>query len=233
MTRSLVIIGCGGFGREVFSIVQAMKAVGEDWQVAGFLDDDPSEHDSTLVRDLGSQILGPVGRLAEMGPVNAVIAIGATVTRSAICQRFSQLLAMWPVLVHPDSSIGANVKIDAGTIIAAGARLSTNINVGKHVHIDQNATVGHDVQLGNFVRLNPQACVSGSVTIGQCALIGANATVLQGLRVGADAVVGASACVVKDVAAATTVKGVPGQVTSSASDSASREDGGPFLEPSA
>lgn len=209
MTRSLVIIGCGGFGREVFSIVQAMRAAGADWEVAGFLDDDPSDRDSTLVRELESQILGSVGRLAEMGSVNAVIAIGATATRSVISKRFSEFPVTWPVMVHPDSTIGLNVKIDVGTVIAAGARLSTNIDVGKHAHVDQNATIGHDAVMGDFVRLNPQACVSGSVTIGARALVGANATVLNGLHLGSDSIVGAGACVVRDVPDSTTVKGVP------------------------
>lgn len=209
MTRPLVIIGCGGFGREVFSIVQATRADEPNWHVEGFLDDDPGDRNLALVRDLGSQVLGPVGQLAAMGSINAVIAIGAPGTRSTISRRFSQSTVVWPVLVHPDSSVGLNVRMDVGTVVAAGARLSTNITVGKHVHVDQNATVGHDVQIGDFVRLNPQACVSGSVTIGQRALLGANATVLHGLHIGPCSIVGAGACVVEDVAESTTVRGIP------------------------
>jgi serine acetyltransferase len=77
------------------------------------------------------------------------------------------------------------------------------------VHIDQNATIGHDTTIGAFSRLNPQACVSGSVKIADGVLVGASATVLQGLSVAARATVGAGSVVVRDVAADSTVKGVP------------------------
>nr|WP_233578831.1 hypothetical protein [Micromonospora sp. BL4] len=40
-------------------------------------------------------------------------------------------------------------------------------------------------------------------------MIGTTAAVLEGLTVGQDAPVGAGACVTRDVAGATTVKGVP------------------------
>jgi sugar O-acyltransferase (sialic acid O-acetyltransferase NeuD family) len=210
MSQRLVIIGCGGFGREVFALVEALRSVGSTWEVEGFADDAPSDLDLARVGDLGSQVIGTVTDLAErVSPFNAVVAIGSPQARIAITDRLSHAPVVWPALVHPDATIGSRVGVGAGSIIAAGARLSTNIVVGRHVHIDQNVTVGHDCSLGDYSRLNPQACISGSVVVEEQVLVGANATVLPGLRAGASSIIGAGAVVVRDIPSLTVVKGVP------------------------
>jgi sugar O-acyltransferase (sialic acid O-acetyltransferase NeuD family) len=218
MADPLVIIGCGGFGREVFSLVQALAAAGAGWQVEGFVDDDPSPENARLVRALASRVIGPLDAVADRaaaelrsgrGALHAVIAIGSPGARAAVAARLHDVPLRWPVLIHPDSTLGREVTVGDGSVIAPGARLSTNITIGRHVHVDQNAAVGHDSRIGDFARLNPQACISGSVQLDREVLIGANSTVLQGLRVGARSVVGAGACVTKDVPEGRTVKGVP------------------------
>ena len=206
--RRLVVVGAGGFGREVVQLVAAVNTVALRWDLAGVVDDDPSALAVEHLSRLGVDLLGGLDSLAgHVGSGTAVLAIGSPQVRSTLAARWPDV--EWATLVHPDATVGADVTLGPGTVVAAGARLSTNIAVGAHVHADQNATVGHDSTLGDFVRLNPQACVSGSVVVADRALVGASATVLQGLTVGADAVVGAGAVVTRDVPAGVTTKGVP------------------------
>lgn len=208
--KPLVIIGCGGFGREVFSIVEAVNADGGHWTVEGFVDDATSAAAEEAVDVLGSQVLGDLSVLtSSRSVIDVVIAVGSPTARAAICSRLRTSKVRYPVLVHPAATLGRPVDLAAGVVIAPGARLSTAIEVSRHVQIDQNATVGHDTRIGDFARLNPQACLSGSVTIGDQVLVGAAATVLQGLSVGTGSIIGAAACVVRDVPPGVTVKGVP------------------------
>jgi len=210
MTAPLFIIGAGGFGREVFSIIAALQNSSSMLPPAGFVDDAPSAADLIRVDVLGSEVVGSVDDLlARTEPFGAVLAIGSPTVRESIACRLSHSPVTFPVLVHPNATIGCDVRLSEGVVIAAGSRLSTNIQVGRHVHIDQNAVVGHDCNLGDYSRLNPQACVSGAVTIGRGTLVGANATVLPGLDVGDGAVIGAGAVAVRDVVSTTVVKGVP------------------------
>lgn len=208
MNRDLVIVGCGGFGREVWALVAALRSTGANWRIQGFVDDMPTEQNLRLIGELGTTVIGPVDTLFSQR-CSVVVAIGNPAERRLVVNRLADTDLQWPVLIHPDATVGANVRLARGVVIAPGARLSTNIDVGCHVQVDQNATVGHDSRVGAFGRLNPLACVSGAVTIADGALVGANATVLPGLTVGAWSVVGAGAVVVRDVLPSTVVKGIP------------------------
>lgn len=111
--------------------------------------------------------------------------------------------------MHSSASMGEDVRVGPGAVICAGVRLTTNITLGRHVHLNLNSTVGHDAALGDYVTVNPLAAISGDVTLEDEVTIGTGATVNQGLHIRAAAMVGAGAAVVKDVPQGVTVVGVP------------------------
>ncbi len=207
MSSRLIVLGCGGLGREVAGFLDDLRGDGETWVLAGFLDDAPDPVNLALIARLGGRCLGGIQALAECD-AHAIIAVGSPAARREIDRRVGPT-ARWASVICGATTIGPDVRIGEGSIIAPGARLTTNITVGRHVQIDQNCTVGHDVRLGDFVRLSPQVSVTGNVTVREGALIGAHATVLPGLTVGAGAVVAAGAVVVRSVPDGAVVKGVP------------------------
>lgn len=204
--KRLVIIGAGGFGREVITLVAGVNAARPTWDIVGVLDDDPSDSDCAALEALGHRAIGPVSDLPALDAF-AVIAVGSPTVRSRIDMEHPD--APWAVLVHPDATVAPDVSLAPGTVVAPGARLSTAIRGGRHLHVDQNATVGHDTVLGDCVRLNPLACVSGTVTIGDRTLVGAGAVVLEGRTIGDDVVIGAGSVVTRAVPDGTVVMGVP------------------------
>lgn len=207
----VVVFGIGGHGRECASIVDAAVRAGAPFRLLGFVDDVPGALDLERVERLGSTYLGPLEAYlaeAENRP-EVVLGIGSGAVRQRIATRLDALGLRSPVLAHPSSSIGLDVTLAPGAVLFAGARLTTNIALGRHAHVNQNATVGHDSVLGDFASVNPSAAISGNVTLGEAATVGAGAVVLQGLTVGPGAFVGGAACVVKDIGAGVIVKGVP------------------------
>ncbi len=88
--------------------------------------------------------------------------------------------------MHPSVTMGAEVTVGAGSVLCAGARITTNIVLGRHVHVNLNATIGHDTVVGDYVSLNPLASISGdcvlgarswSVSLEWCSTVCASATV--------------------------------------------------------
>ena len=201
MAERIVIVGAGGHGREVLDVVEAVGG----YEVLGFVDD--GAPDESLLADRGHRLLGGIGTIVDLGEVAVVIGIGDPRTRADVAARLHARPA--PPLVHPLASVGSNCSIGAGSVVAAGARLTTNVTVGQHCYVGPNASVGHDVVLADFATLYPGSIASGSVRIGRAATLGAGASVKQGLTVGARAVVGMGAAATHDVSEATTVVGVP------------------------
>lgn len=197
----LVVVGAGGFGREVVDVAAAAG-----FAVAGFVDD--GEPDAELLARRGQALLGPIELLATW-PGACVIAIAAGPVRAAIAEQVEAWGTTLASIVHPTAVAGEDVAWGAGFVACAHVSLTTNIRFGRHCHVNLNATVGHDCRIGDFVTINPGANISGDVRIGDGVMIGTGAAVIQGVEIGAGATIGAGAVVVRDVPQGVTAVGVP------------------------
>lgn len=212
MAEALVVIGAGGFGREVLDVVDAINAQAAEpvWAVAGVVDDNPSEENLARLKRRGVEFLGATEELLQRPKaVHYAVGVGSPRVRRMLADRCDAAQHRAATLVHPTATQGVDVEMGEGSIICAGVRLTTNIRLGRHVHLNLNVTVGHDTRLGNFVSVNPLASISGDCQIGDEVLIGVAGVILNGLTIGRGSTVGGSACVVKDVPHDLIVKGVP------------------------
>ena len=206
------MVGAGGFGREVVDIVEAIHAqlTAGPIELLGVLDDAPSEENLALLAKRGLPFLGSIDSWLETGPnCDYVIGVANPDHRRSIDRKLSYSGLSAATLVHPASTLGSDVVLGEGSIVCAGARLTTNIRCERHVHVHVNATIGHDTVLGAYVSAYPQSAISGSCMIDEGATVGASATIIQGIHVGERAFVGAGAVVCSDVPARVIVKGVP------------------------
>lgn len=213
-TTRLVIIGAGGFGREVHDIVEAINDAGgpDRLDVVGFLADGGG--DTALVEERGVPFLGPVTRLEALPPdVGYVVAIGSAEARRTIDTWASGLGRRAVVLVHPAASIGRHrVELGPGTVVLGGAQITTSIRIGRSVQIHAGVVVGHDATVGDYATVCPNATLTGNVTVGEGAFLGSGCSVIPGVTVGAGAVVGAGAAVISDIPADCLAVGVPARV---------------------
>ncbi|HMM82438.1 MAG TPA: acetyltransferase [Terrimesophilobacter sp.] len=204
----LVIIGAGGFGREVHDIVEAVNAETDMFDFLGFVDDHVTKPELLAGR---GRILGGDDILPTL-PSNTqyVISIGDARIRRSIDQSATELGLRAAVLVHPSATRGMHrVELGPGTIICSHVSLTTDITLGRHVHLNLNATIGHDAVLKDYVTVNPGATISGNVVLEEGVMIGTGASVNQGMTVGKESVIGAGAAVVRSIPAGVTAIGIP------------------------
>lgn len=202
----LVIIGAGGHGRETLDIVEAINAQSSTFDFLGFVDDRCDNE--SLVAARGARIIGTVDSLRGLD-ARYVIGVGSGKIRERLDQRLSEWGLEAAILVHPAATLGAVVAFGPGVVVAAGARITTHVTLGRHAHINVNASVSHDCRIGNFVTVNPGVTVSGNVSIGEGTMMGAGSTVIQNRTIGRWVTVGAGAVVVSDLTDGVTAVGVP------------------------
>lgn len=214
MAEQIVVVGAGGFGRETLDVIEAVIEAGGAWELLGVVDSGPSEADLKRLALRGVAYLGTEDDWLPTvsGDERFIIAIGSPIFREKVARRFEEARLRPTTVIHPRAVVGSQARIGDGVVIASGAQISTNVTIGDYVHLNPGSIVGHDATLADFVSVNPGAIVSGNVVVERMTLLGAGSVVLQGLTVRSGSTVGAAACATKDVAAGTTVIGVPARV---------------------
>lgn len=209
--RRIVVVGAGGFAREVRWLIEEIDAQAPAFEFLGYVVSDLSrlgEHDSK------DEVLGDYGWLASNRSRVDALAIGIG-TPAARLRVSADLLTefpedRWPSLVHPNVRFDRrSADLGPGVLLCAGVVGTVNLKLRPFSMVNLACTLGHECEVGRGSVLNPTVNVSGGVVFEEGVLVGTGAQVLQYLRVGRGATVGAGSVVTKDVAPGATVVGAP------------------------
>lgn len=213
MTRQLVILGGGGFAREVAwlaSDINQLLAPDEAWEVVGFL-----EHTNERVgqRLNGIPIINVEEATAYLPDAYATVAIGAPQAKESAVRQAEELGFKFAMLIHPNVRMDRNtVQIGEGCVVCAGNILTVNITIGKHVIVNLDCTIGHDCVIEDLVTISPGCHLSGYTTVRRGAYLGTGAVTIERHEIGANSVIGAGAVVIRNIPANVTAVGVPAKV---------------------
>jgi sugar O-acyltransferase (sialic acid O-acetyltransferase NeuD family) len=201
--KHLVIIGAGGFGREV--LAWARQSV-QGWWVKGFLDD------NTGALDAFAKTVPVLGRVQDYQPGERdmfVCAMGRMEFKQRCIEQVRARGGIFGQLVHSSVVRGENVMLGQGVILCPHAVVGSDARIGDFVTVNYHSTVAHDAVIGRWSQLHCHVDVTGGVVIGEGVTIGSHASILPGVKVGDGAIIGAGAVVMRDVPAGATVFGVP------------------------
>jgi sugar O-acyltransferase (sialic acid O-acetyltransferase NeuD family) len=214
--KDLVILGAGGFAREVWWLGEEVNQEGRTWNILGFVDEAPASAGRVLC-DL--PVLGGFGWFEGRPEKPLVICgVGSNPTRRRFVERARGLGLRHATLVHPTVRRSRFVELGEGTVVCAGTVLTTQIRIGAHVNLNLGCTIGHDVVVEDFCNLSPGVHVSGGVRLEEGVDVGTGAVVLPGKRVGRGSTLGAGAVVTADVPPRSVAVGVPARVVRTMDD---------------
>lgn len=204
--KDIVIVGAGGFGREVEWLIERINKINQKWNILGFADDNIEK--GTLIEH--SKVIYNINDLTNIDKeLNVAIAVGNAKTRKLLYNKLKNNLNIsFPNLVDP-SVISGDIDIGKGNIICAGTIITVNVKIKDFTIINLDCTVGHDDMINDFVTIYPSVNVSGNVEIGEGTEIGTGTQIIQGKNICNNCIIGAGAVVVKNIEEEGTYVGVP------------------------
>lgn len=204
--KNLVIIGAGGFGREVYTWALQTIQSGAPWAIKGFLDD----KSGTLE---GYKYDVPhLNTVADYVPQQKDVflcAVGEPKQKKRCCSIIEGKGGIFATLIHPTAVIGLNTKIGAGSIIGPLTQLSCEILLGKSVCFGTHSNTGHDTIIGDYCQISGACEINGNAVLEEGVFLGSHATILPKAHVGAWAFVGAGSVVLRRVMPGAKVFGNP------------------------
>lgn len=209
--KRIIIVGAGGFAREVRWLIEEINAVRLEWTFGGYVVSDMAklgEHDD---RDaVRGDLRWLEGHARDVDALAVGIATPAARLSISAELRRSMPHAEWPALVHPTVRMDrASCALEPGVLVCASTIATVNVRFGAFSMVNLACTIGHESVIGPGAVLNPTVNISGGVSLGSGVLVGTGAQILQYIKVGDGATVGAGAVVTKDVEPGATVVGIP------------------------
>ncbi len=208
--RPIVILGAGGFAREVRWLLTELDG-GFRYDFVGYAVSDRAQLGE---RDARDEVVGDFDWLASHRSSFSALAfgIGNPAVKERIASQLDALLpgVEWPSLVHASARFHRpSARLGRGVVVCAGVLGTVDLVLEDFAMVNLGCTLGHESVIGRCAVLNPTVNISGGVTLGARVLVGTGAQVLQYIHVGDDATIGAGAVVTKAVPAGATVVGIP------------------------
>jgi len=203
--QELIIVGAGGFGRELLQWVKDINKVKQKWIIRGFIDDnlkalDNYECDYNII-----------GRIEDWQPRSSEVyacAIANPSIKEKVVNSLKLKNAMFTNIIHPTAIIGDFSKIGEGFVSYPNSCINVNVKIGDFVTL-LSSSIGHDAIIGDYSTISSYCDITGGVKIGKRVFLGSHVTIVPKRNVGDDAYIGAGSVVISHIKENIKVMGNP------------------------
>ncbi len=201
----LFVVGCGGYGREIIGYLEAIPLEERDFDLQGFIDDDPNALEG---RNSNYSIQGSIEGFAFKAEDLVIIAIANIETKILIYEKLKNKVGFYS-FISEDALIGPNVVIGKGVVICPGVKLGDGLKMGDLVSVNVNSVLGHDAHIGDFCSIMPSVDVGGGAEIGNRVFIATKAVVSPLIEICEDSYLGVGSINIKNTTEPGTYFGNP------------------------
>lgn len=208
--KKIFIIGSSGHAKVIIDIIEK----GRRYEIFGLTDPFKSNGEKVFgYKILGGQKDLPrlVDKLQDYG---AIIGVGNNWDRYLIYKEIEQLCPNTEFIraVHPNTIIGKDVKIGAGTVVMPGAVINSGTQIGQFCIVNTSASIDHECTIEDFASVAPGATLGGNVKVGRFSSVSLGAHIIDKISIGKRTVVGAGALVVKNLPDRVVAYGLPARI---------------------
>jgi sugar O-acyltransferase (sialic acid O-acetyltransferase NeuD family) len=204
--KNLVIVGAGGFGREVYHWAKQSVGFSDQFKLKGFIDDGVTSVDEA---GIDHPILGKITDYKPQVNDVFIMAIAIPKIKLEISQNLINKGAEFINIIHKTSIVVPSAKMGVGIVVCPFSVISSKSQVEDHVFINTNTTIGHDSFIGKGTTISGHCDITGNCHLEEGVFLGSHACMVPKAYIGSYAIVGAGSCVVKKIAPGQTVIGVP------------------------
>lgn len=205
--QDIIIYGAGGFGREVYVLIQQINKVKNTYNILGFVDDNPVMLNQTVN---GLKVLGGINYLLLHDKSVAVAVAIISKSKENILSRLQANKNLrFDNLLHPQIYWDDTNIIGVGNILCHGMNITCNVTIGNFNVFNGRVGLGHDVNIGNYNLFGPNSFIAGEVAIGDNNTFSMNSSVIQQKRIGNYNTINLNSVVIRNIKDNGTYFGVP------------------------
>lgn len=196
--KDLIILGAGGAGWDIVSLVHSLGD-NNGWNILGFLDD------NTLLfgkECCGIKVLGNIDDCCKYSDAYFISSIANPtnrIVRKSVWDRVKRHGLRFATLIHPSVILYDNVVIEEGCVINANCVLGTNSHLCKDVHLGYSCNVAHETKIFEHTSMGAAVNLSSGVTIGANCYIGAGVSSTHDVEVEDDTLVAVGSAIVTNM----------------------------------
>ncbi len=171
--KDLIILGAGGSGWDIVSIVKAINEKKPEWNIVGYLDDN-----ETLLNKIftGVKVIGKISECVNYPDAYFISSIANPtnrLVRRKIWDKVKVYDLKFATLIHPSAIIYDDVTIKEGCVVNANCMLGNGAILDEDVHLAYACNIAHETELKEHTTLGTGVNLSSGVIIGEDCYIGA------------------------------------------------------------
>jgi sugar O-acyltransferase (sialic acid O-acetyltransferase NeuD family) len=208
--KKIIIVGAGGFGRELLQWIKDINYIKPTWIIEGFIDDNLDALNN-LTCDFN--VIGKISDWQVKNNEVFALAIAEPHIKEQVVSAMISKGAVFESIIHPQAKICDFSTIGQGAILYPHSTIGPNCLIGDFVTI-LSSGIGHDSVIDDYVTISSCCDICGHTHIEKNAFLASHVVLPPSCKIGHDAYVGAGSVVIRNVPPNKKVFGNPAKVIS-------------------
>ena len=203
--KDVIIVGAGGFGREVVQIINDNNKIKREYNILGFIDDNANALNG---KKCNYAILDSISSHSPKSECIYICAIANPLLKEKIMLQLKQNGAKFESLIHHTASVSEYASLGEGLVAYPNSWIGADAIIGDFVTL-LSSNIGHDAQVGSFTTISSNCDLTREVNIGKRCFLGSSVSIIPERKIGDDVYICAGSVVFTNVKEGRKVMGYP------------------------